>query len=55
MAPVGGMLGEGELPLNKTLLSAYSRGNCFLHGQANSASSSPAITPKGPKERVLHA
>ena len=24
MAPVGGMLGEGEFPLNKTILSAYS-------------------------------
>ena len=27
MAPVGGILGEGELPLNKTLLSACSRPN----------------------------
>ena len=44
MAPPGGMLGEGELPLNKTLLSAYSGWNCLIHGQANPTAPSPVIT-----------
>ena len=31
MTPPGDMLGEGELPLNKTLLSASIRRSSFVH------------------------
>ena len=43
LAPIGGILGEGALPLNKTCSRHTHARSCLLYGQANPASPSPAI------------